>query len=181
MSHNINELKAEFGAGARPTQFFISVTNPINPSADRQMQFHTKAGQLPASTIGIIELGYYGRKVKIPGDRTYAEWTTTIRNDEDFALRDKLEEWVNAINAPERNIATRGSNPNTYKSQGTAIQYSIDGTELRTYQLNGLWPSDLAAIELDWDSNDQVEEFQVTWQFDSFEVVGGITGNAGGR
>ena len=180
MAHNINELKSQFGAGARPTQFLVTITNPINPVADIKTPISVKATQIPASTLGVIEMGYFGRKIKVPGDRTYAEWTTTIRVDEDFDIRDKLEEWSNSINAPERNIATQGANPLAYKSQAVVTQYSISGDEVRTYQLNGLWPSDISAIELDWDSNDTIEEFTVTWQFDSLEVVGGSTGFAGG-
>lgn len=179
MSNNINELKAQFGAGARPTQFSVAITNPINPIADIKVPITVKASMIPGWTQGIIELGYKGRKIKIPGDKVYREWTTTVRNDEDFDVRNAIEIWMNAMNHPEDNIATAGSNPNTYKSQGTVTQTSITGEELRVYQLNGLWPTDIADIPLDWDTNDTVEEFDVTWAFDSLEVVAGTTGSGG--
>ncbi len=32
-----------------------------------------------------------------------------------------------------------------------------------------------------WATRGEIEEFQVTWEYDNFEVVGGITGLGGGR
>lgn len=181
MSHNINEIKANFGAGARPTQFSVQITNPINTLADRKVPFVVKATSLPGLNLGVIELGYFGRKVKIPGDRTYDEWNTTVMNDEDFSVRNYLEAWSAAINSPVGNIATRGSDPTLYQSQATVTQYSIDGRELRIIQLNNIWPSNIAPITLDWDATNQVEEYAVTWQYDTWEVVGGETGEGPGR
>lgn len=182
MAFNINEMKANFKfGGARPTQFSILVTNPIAPQADAQIPYKARAATLPSSTIGIIPIPYFGRIIKVPGDRDYAPWTTTIENDEDFNIRDSLEQWHGAINAPERNIATRGSAPSNYKSQGTVTQYGKDGEEIRIYQFNGLWPSEISDITLDWEARDQIETFTVTWQYDSWEIVGGKTGRGPAR
>lgn len=182
MTFNINDIKSQmkFG-GARPTLFNIQVTNPINPDADQKLTIAAKAAQLPGLTLGIIPIGYFGRIIKVPGDRDFAPWTTTIHEDEDFSVRNALEEWHNAINAFERNIATVGSAPSNYKSQAIVTQYAKDGSELRIYQFNGIWPSEISPIEVDWDARDQIEQYQVTWQYDSHEIVGGKTGDAGGR
>lgn len=177
MSFNINDIKANFKfGGARPTLFSVLITNPVAAQADAQMPIKCKAASIPAFTIGVIPVPYFGRVIKVPGDREYQPWITTIDNDEDFNIRHALETWHNAMNAAERNIATEGSAPNNYKSQGTVTQYGKDGEELRIYQFNGIWPSEISDIPLDWDARDQIETFTVTWQFDSFEVVGGKTG-----
>jgi hypothetical protein len=39
---------------------------------------------------------------------------------------------------------------------------------------------DVSAADVDWGSNDVIQEFSVTWAYDYWEVSGGITGNAGG-
>jgi hypothetical protein len=63
----------------------------------------------------------------------------------------------------------------------TVQQYGKDGSILRTYNFNGIFPTSVAAIDVDWDSNDAIEEFSVTFQYDWWNISGGITGNAGGQ
>lgn len=58
--------------------------------------------------------------------------------------------------------------------------FGKDGQILRVYQFNGLYPSEISSINLDWNTQDQLEEFDVTFEYDSFEIVSGTTGNAGG-
>ena len=66
-----------------------------------------------------------------------------------------------------------------YKSQAQIIQYSKTGVPLREYTFNGLFPTTVAAITMDWSTTDDIERFDVTFQYDWWEVSGGATGNAG--
>lgn len=182
MAFNINEIRAqlEFG-GARSSLFQIAVTNPVFPAADIKLPFLCEAATIPTSNIGAIQVPYFGRLINVPGDRTFDPWSVTVINDEDFAIRNALEAWQNAINALERNIAQRGAPPVNYKSQAIVTQYSKDGSELRTYQLNGIFPTTIGEISLAWGEQNTIERFQVTWVYDNYEVVGGKTGNGGGK
>jgi hypothetical protein len=180
MAFNINEMRANLvGGGVRPSLFEVVITNPVVSSADIKVPFMAKASQIPGHSIGKIEVPYFGRKIPIQGDRVVNDWTTTIIND-NFDVREALETWSNAINSQQGNIATRGNNPAAYTSQAAVRQFAKDGTVLRTYEVNGIWPIEIAPIDLSWESVDQIEEFQVTWACSDFEVVGGTTGNAGG-
>lgn len=171
----INELRAQLtGGGARPTLFKVFITNPILPAADFKTPFMAKAASLPAFTEGVIEVPWMGRKWKQGGDRTFEDWTITVINDEDFAVRNAMEAWSNAINSSESN--TRAY-PNEYKSQAQIVQYSKDGRELRTYTFHGIFPSNISAIETSWETTDTLEEFTVTFAYDYWTVTGGITGN----
>jgi len=89
----------QFG-GARPSLFEVQVTDPglgIGLNVNK-FAFSCKAAQLPESTIGVIEVPYFGRTVKVAGDRTFAEWTVTIINDEDFNVYDAHMRWMDRIN-----------------------------------------------------------------------------------
>ena len=66
--------------------------------------FLVKAANIPASTVGVIEVPYRGRTLKIAGDRTYEPWTITALNDKGFALRSKFEEWSTKIQALHQNL-----------------------------------------------------------------------------
>jgi hypothetical protein len=92
-----------------------------------------------------------------------------------------MEQWSNAINSFQGNIRTTGgSSPSLYKSDAILTHFGKDGTPLREYKMVGIWPMTISQIELNWETDSAVEEFQVTFAIDYFEVSGGITGNAGG-
>ena len=86
----------------------MNITNPANGIADSIVPFMTKGAQ--ASDVKTIEVPYFGRQVKIAGNRTYAEWTPTIINDEDMSIRNAMEQWNHSINSIQGNLrATGGS------------------------------------------------------------------------
>jgi uncharacterized protein YlzI (FlbEa/FlbD family) len=182
MAFNINDIRAQLAfGGARPSLFQVIISNPVNPVADIKLPFLCKTAQLPSSQIGVIEVPYFGRKLKIAGDRTFDAWTVTIINDEDFLVRNAMEQWNNSIQLYQQNVTALGSGaPSLYKSQATVTQYGKAGEVLRVYQFNGIFPQAVGPIDLAWNTVDEIEEFQVQFQYDTFEVLNSITGNAGG-
>lgn len=182
MAFNINDIRAQLSfGGARPSLFQVIVSNPINPVADIKLPFLCRAAQLPSSQIGLIEVPYFGRKLKIAGDRVFDSWTVSIINDEDFLVRNAMEQWNNYISLYQQNVTALGSGaPSLYKSQATVTQYGKAGEVLRVYQFNGIFPQVISPIDVAWNDTDTIEEFQVTFQYDNFEVLNSITGNAGG-
>ena len=170
MSFNINEFKSQLtGGGARPTLFQVQILNPVDPTADFKIPFMVRAAGIPSSTVGSYEVPYFGRQVKYAGDRTFEDWTVTIINDEDFAIRNALEAWSNSINSHDGN--TRAL-PQDYKTNAIITQFSKDGSALRSYVFEGMFPVSIEGIEMDWSSTDAIEEFTVTFQYDLWKVEG---------
>jgi hypothetical protein len=95
-------------------------------------------------------------------------------NDEDFTIRDSFERWHSYINSIQTNLSAVA--PVTYKTQANVLQYGKSGEALRQYTFSGLFPTTIAAINLDWGDTDRIEEFQVTFQYDYFVVDAGSTG-----
>ena len=178
MSFNIADFRANLtGGGARNTLFKVFISNPIDSFADLKVPFLCKAASLPASNMGMVDVPYAGRKVKVKGDRTFEDWVVTVINDEDFAIRNAMEAWSNAMNGHESNAMSTGTgNPASYKANAQIIQYSQAGHILREYTMDGMFPTNISAIETSWESTDQIEEFQVTFALDFWRVSGGITG-----
>ena len=109
----------------------------------------------------------------------FPEWSVTVINDEDFLIRDAMEQWSSAINKHEGNIrATGGSSPALYKSQAQITQYAKTGSIIRVYDFHGLWPSEISPIEMSWEAENQIQEFNVTFQYDWW-TVRGSTGTGG--
>lgn len=170
MAFNINEFKSQLtGGGVRSNLFQVQILNPVDPSADFKAPFMIKTAQLPASTVGSFTVPYFGRQVKYAGDKTFAEWTVTIINDEDFLIRNAMEAWMNAINSHDSN--TRAL-PQDYKSNALITQYSKSGDPLRSYVFEGMYPTTVAAIDVGWDTNDSIQDFQVTFEYDFWKVEG---------
>ena len=101
------------------------------------------------------------------GDRTFAEWTTTIINDTDFAIRDALERWMNGING--HNANTGLAVPVAYEADLKVEQLDREGDVIKTYNFRGAYPSDLAPIPLAFGDNDNIERFTCTWSYQYWE------------
>lgn len=156
---NIDEFKGAFEGAARPTHFSVS-----GLGADRSISFMIKAAQIPASTLGVIEVPHMGRKIKIPGDRTFAEWSLTVINDKNFTLRKHFEDWSSRINHHRDNTGERDTE--SIKLDGFVDQLDDQGKVLARYQFVGCWPSEVGQIDLAKDSTDTLEEFPIVLQYD---------------
>ena len=161
---------------ARPSLFKVIFDYPSAiPDPPTKASFLVKATTIPASTIGSYDVYYHGKAIKVAGDRTFDTWDTTIFNDEDFGIRNTLENWMAAISNHKLNTRdksvfnTSEGDVAKYKSTLQVQQFSKGGEELRTYIFKGAWPSALSTINLDW-SSQEIEEYTCTWQYDSWFV-----------
>ena len=180
MAFNVSDFRGqlEFG-GARSSLFEVQIFNPVNATGDLKTPFMVRAAQLPGATLGTVPISYFGRQIKVAGNRTFDAWTVTILNDEDFLIRNAIEEWNNQINTYEGNLRATGDSPAAYKSTALVRQFSKGGDIIRTYEFDGLWCSDIAPIDFSWDT-EGIQEYAVTFQYDYWRVQDGATGNAGG-
>lgn len=180
MPFNPNELRSalQFG-GARPNLFRVTLNNNFDSGLSSITPFMIQAASIPASVIAPISVPYFGRDIKVAGDRQpFEEWTVSVINDEDFRIRHSLETWQNFINSLSlnRNL-TGGPQPSRYKTDGFLEQFSkIGGSAIRRYKFQGLWPVAIGAIELSWESRNQIQVFSTQFAFDWFEVDAGNTG-----
>ena len=177
------------GDGARPNLFQV-VMNGLPDSVGNSggpFSFMVKSAQLPGSTLGIVPIFYQGREIKFAGNRTFADWTVTIINDEDFKIRNSIEKWMNGINSHASNIRNMGNvlpavSPSSisYTVDATVNQYgkTSDKTPIKAYNFVGMFPVDLSPIDLDWGTNDAIEEFTVTFAYQYWTT--GANGSANG-
>lgn len=177
MAFSINDIKAQLSrGGARQSLFQVNINNPVSADANSKTPFMVQASQIPASTLGTIQIPYFGRILKLAGDRTYDPWTVTVINDEDFVIRNAMEQWANEINGLSTNVRTRSN----YKTNAQVLQYGKTGEVIRQYTFHGIYPAEISPIELDWGSFDTYEQFTVTFNYDYWTADGrGKTGNPG--
>jgi hypothetical protein len=183
------------GGGARSNLFEISI--PAFPSIVGTWDNDTftcmcKGGPIPAANISSVPIAFRGRTLNVPGDRTYDPWTVTILNDENFKIRTAFERWSNAINRLD--TGTGVTNPESYMAATALVQQLGRGADtgiesttisnatnntvinpIRTYVIHNIWPSNVSAIDLNYDSSDQIQSFTV-----EFQMTHWTAGNANG-
>ena len=171
--------------GARSNLFEVTIeypdllglpTDSDGPKATGE--FLIKAAEIPASNLGNIPVPFRGRVLPVAGDRTFDPWTVTVINDAQFNIRDAMEQWSNLINDLQFDVGD--INPADYQTkaevfqlsrqaQGTGAQSAGKGGEiiqtLRTYNFEGIYPNAVSSIPLDYGATDQIEEFQVTFNY----------------
>ena len=182
------------GGGARPNLFEVRLPSlPLaarsgNPSTQwgneetTEFAFMCKAAALPASNVASIDVPFRGRILKVAGDRTFDTWTVTVINDEDFLIRNAFEHWMNGISKLDNN--TGATNPAAYMSNAEVYQLGRGAgggrfsnqhnsgaaagasgvTPLKTYKFYDIFPTNIAAIDLSYDTSDTIEEFTVEFQ-----------------
>ena len=174
--------------GVRPNMFQVVITFPGTVEADQTLvSYMCKSAALPASNIGVIEVPFRGRTVKIAGDRTFDNWSATFINDKEMKSRAYFEQWLNQINTHKANTGDI-TDPTAYGRSIVIKQLEKDnspaGKELRSYKLWYGFPISTSAIDLAYDSNDQIEEFTVEWQYSYFtaeKALGGAQAPASTR
>jgi hypothetical protein len=140
-----------------------------------------KAAQIPASTVGVIEVPFRGRMLKIAGDRTFEPWTITIHNDTAFRLRSWFEKWMECIQLYDENATmidhgtgvTGTPSYLNYMKNMRVTQLDRRGNAVRSYEFYDCWPSNVSSIDLDFGSNDAIEEFTVEFQVQYWKPIAG--------
>ena len=168
---NINDFKSTLkGGGARGNQFSMTMPFPGFAAVGgetRVMSYLCKATNLPGMTLGEVGVPFRGRLLYIAGDRVFETWTTTVFNDTDVLISNAMERLMNGINALSDNSGLE--NPADYMADAFVEQLDRAGQVIKSYTFRGLWPLTIAPIELTYDGNDAVEEFEVTYRYQFFE------------
>jgi hypothetical protein len=181
MAFNLDQFRTSLvNGGARPSLFEVELRWPsavaTGALAASYSRFMVQSTAIPASTIGSIDVPYFGRKLKVAGDRTFAPLNVTIMNDENFAIRKALEEWSDRI-AGHRSATSqfRGGNQNgTYTTELALTQFGRQGNRIRTYKFIGAFPTTLSEIALDWNTADTIETYTCEFSYQYWEVAGQI-------
>ena len=179
------------GGGARPNLFEVEMaTLPDGISwpenAKNSFTYLCKAATLPASNIAQIDIPFRGRIFKVAGDRTVEPWSVTVINDENFEIRNAMEQWVEKMAKLSDNIGNvnpgaymvnakvfqlgRGSSPGTRGN--TAVDNGTSNSVLKEYEFIDIFPTAVSPIDLSYDSSDAIEEFTVEFQVNSFSLAG---------
>ena len=184
---NISAFKsALIGGGARPNLFEVELTTlpgDITWDGGENLRYMCKAASLPTSTIANIDVPFRGRIFKVAGDRTFEPWTITIINDENFKIRNAMEEWMDIMSKLDNNLGA--TDPNAYMTNANVFQLGRGSTAsaqdnvgsnnavLKEYEFVDIFPTTVSEIALSYDTGDTIEEFDVEFQVQSLNLNNG--------
>jgi len=170
-NNNISGFVNAFaGGGVRTNLFVVNGTIPGYQDG-RAISFLIKSAQIPASSLGTIEVPYRGRKIKLPGDRTFADWSLSVISDANMSLRSAFENWSAIFNSHTSNVAPR--NFMEFMPNWSVTQLGRGGEPIRSYNFIGCFPAEIGAIDLAYENNDSVAEFPVTLNYSWWEAAAG--------
>lgn len=162
---HLDESMSVFTDGdlARPNLFMIHI-----PHLSESAKFMAKGGSIPQISNGETSRGFMGYRSYLAGDPQFEPWTVTFYNDAEFGIWDELHAWLYQTHATDGNIF--GATPAEYKRIAYVTHYKRDTskTPIKSLVMHGLFPTTLGDIRLDWEDNNQVETFDVTFRFDYF-------------
>lgn len=191
INSKVSEFLDKIQQGVRPNMFLCDFEFPNNNKPGTTeldlINIMCKSAALPASNLGVIEVPFRGRTVKIAGDRTFDTWTATFINDKDFKIRQFMEKWMENINKHDDNTAVAIVPEVTTGYTGNILVKQLErdntatGSIVRQYKLWDVFPTNISQIDLAYDSNDQIEDFTVEFQLQYWTVDNGVgRGSNGG-
>ena len=169
--------------GARANLFDVTISdidaNLMTAIAVKEFTFACKAANIPAMAVGVVEVPYFGRVVKVPGNKTFDNWRVTIINDEGFLVRNGMEKWVASMGTHIGNVQSAASSNLTSALYGNATvqHYGKTGTasKIASYNFVNIFPVSVSEITLGWDANDAIEEYTVEFAYDYWTHTGQVT------
>ena len=166
----VDDFKSKLtGGGARANMFKVLCNFPGYAQGDVELtSFLCKGAQIPSSVIAPITVPFRGRQLQIAGDRTFEPLTLTVINDSAFSIRNAFERWMNGINEHEANTGL--ADPTAYQADMVVQQLGKDGEVTKSYDFRGTFPTNLSTIDLNYDSENTIEEFTVELQVQYWEA-----------
>lgn len=128
---------------------------------------------IPDRSFSEIEIKYYGMSYKLPAGEIIQDLVLTFHNDETYLVRKIFERWANVINN-RSDIETATSIKTTMRDLGTnwveVTQLDSQNNSIAEYKFHNCFPKIVDQIELNMESIDSTETFQVTFAYSHWTV-----------
>ena len=154
----------------RTNQFTVDIMGLLNSEA---VTLAVETANIPATTISPIPLAHGNTKTKVAGQVEVETMTIGVK---DFILLDMEEiiyKWHNEVYQYETG---RIGWAEFYKKQGQLYLFSPDGQIMRSWTLQGLWPSNITWGDFTYDGGDK-RQIDMTLEVDKVYRNEGSSGS----
>ena len=184
VNNSLDNFKSNFHGGTRRNRFQISAGAITGGGV--LTTYHAYAFTLPQVGIGEIPVDYRGRRLYIPGDRDYPQWTITILDDDagpGSKIYHGFQEWQKQINDHVSNESVLNADAGRQLWTIEHLSFNGTGDPLKTFNLHGCWPVTVGPVQLSAGARDELVTFDVTVRYDyvTYKAGNGTSPAVGGN
>lgn len=163
---SIDQFRKALGSGHRSNQFKVSVTLPasyIKGDAQKTLEFICYASSVPEQALNNIPVNFRGLVANYAGDPVAADtWTVSCYNPTSFNLRKSLIAWKRAY----QEEGTTSGLDEIVTTTADVFLLGKNSNYLYQTTLYNVWPRSIGAIELSWETQNQISTFECQFSFD---------------
>lgn len=180
MSVDLEAFKTNLGNVVRPNRFQVEIVPPDALDLSQfiktdKLMVHVQTATIPDRSFNEIPIKYYGMELKIPAGEVLQDLVITFINDEDWELRSLFEYWAQTIN--DRSNSVKGYMREVFGGAYiTVTQLDFSGEEIASYRYKHIFPKIVDQIELNMETTDTIETFNVTFAYAYWEPASGYEG-----
>lgn len=179
---SVNSFRSSFtdktNGLAKPTLFTFEFTKPPKCLVDRTQDvnnliIHTKRAQLPDMSISTYQHTYNGIPSKYPAENSTSDITIEVITSGNMWERTFFTDWQNKV----IDYSTLSNNPsfnigyyNEYTTNAELTVYDTFHKKTKTYLFEGVWPTQVGIVDMDWSSKDQMMLFFVTLTYSYWSI-----------
>lgn len=168
-SFSVDTLKNNLTNPQRTYLFEILIPSPIGGGDGNVIAIRAESTEIPGKSFGRIAIPYKQTAgIEVAGKLTYDHtWSVVLREGEDHASYDVLNDWANYIVNPLTGI---GVGDPLYKTDLYVIeQTTVGGTSLK-FKIKGAWIQNIAKVALSY-ADEGIVKLDCTFVFDDFEPI----------
>jgi len=155
----------------RLNQFTVEILDLGNVEA---VTLAVENANIPDTTISPISLAHGNTKTKVAGDVEVAQHTVLVKDFILLDIEDIIYRWHNEVyNYRTGQIGWA----EYYKKQGQLYMFSPDGEVMRSWTIQGLWPSSVTWGDFSYEGADK-RQITMTLEVDKAYRNEGVTGSA---
>lgn len=182
-SFRISDFREAIGTVARPNNWYAQLFfgpglyATLGQNAQfllPNFAFRCERTTIPGRTITSVDDTGAGPTIKIAQDVAYTDLEMTIICSTDMQERYIFESWMNTIVLPKR--FSGGGLVNYYENYALGNELRLDHTDDRgnvilRYELYDVYPTQISAMNLNWEENNTYQRFDVTFSYSSYEAL----------
>lgn len=169
---------AKHGGVDHSSKFDVVITPPqglLGNSLVGDLSYIIDVASLPGIGIQTEEFQHngYGITEKRPTNILFDTFAIAIHVDANLDVVDFFHKWIRLINGfgleAESSTRDKFAYPEEYWSTVTVTKYDISGKAVRKWELQQAFPITISAVEVSWETTNQVSKLPVTFSYHSWK------------
>jgi len=174
---SIDNFIARLSNIVRPNKFLVEVVPPnilgIDGGSVESLIYHAQSASIPDRNFNEIPIKFYGMDYKIPASEITQDLNINFIVDDEWKNRELFERWANLINdrTPTQNAIKADTDELFDGSYIIVRQLNFKSEVIAAYKYEYIFPKTVDQIELNQETMDTYETFQVTFAYSYWQGI----------